>query len=336
MEFYGIGRIHRMNQSVAVDREIQQERSIMPHTAIVQVDQLFRCLHPLILLRMIEPSRTNGHITLGRHPLVAVDMSILQFRIIGISRIHLPLAQERPVGGTGKAFLVAHPAASRAAVGKDNGLRLDGIEHLINTRIVIIVFPVDGTGILRPAIPAVASVGSVEPHLKHRTIVRQQVVQLRIEIRKVIGRTVVSLMTVPGRQVHRKLQSVFLTSLRQFLHHISLTVLPGRMLHAVLRAFERPQTEAIVMLGRQNHPLHAGLYQCPGPLLTVEFFRIEQFRVGISIAPFTVVESIQSKMNERISLHLLPCYLLGLRNRQNGFGSRNRLGSAGNQCRGNQ
>ena len=33
------------------------------------------CLHPVVLLRMIKPARTDRHITLGSRPLIAVRMS---------------------------------------------------------------------------------------------------------------------------------------------------------------------------------------------------------------------------------------------------------------------
>ena len=51
------------------------------------------------------------------------------------------------------------------------------------------------------------------------------------------------------------------------------------------------------------------------PLLTVQTSRIKRFRIGVAIAPFPVIESIETEMHKGISFHLLPIYLLFLRNR---------------------
>ena len=94
MEIHCISRVNRMNQSISVYRKIQQQSCIVTHTAIVEVCQLFYCLHTIIFLRMIEPSRTNGNITLCCHPLITVSMTVLQFSIFRITGINLSGTQE--------------------------------------------------------------------------------------------------------------------------------------------------------------------------------------------------------------------------------------------------
>ena len=169
----------------------------MPHTAVIKVCQLLHRLHPVVLLRMIKPARTDRHITLGSRPLIAVRMSVLQFPILRISRINLSGTQERPVCRSGKSILVTYPAASGTAIREYNSLRLKLVNHFIGTRIVIVSLPVYGTGIFCSAIPAITAIGPVKPDFKHRAIIGQQLVQLSIEIIHIFRSSIIGLMPVP-------------------------------------------------------------------------------------------------------------------------------------------
>ena len=154
--------------------------------------------------------------------------------------MYFSFAQERPIGSPGKTFFVAYPAATRSSIRENDSLRLNTIQHFIDTRIIIIVFAIDGTYILSTTIPAVTSIRSVKPYFKYRSIVCQQVMQLCIKVRQILRCTIISLMAIPWRKINSKLKSIFLTSLRQFFHHISLSVLPRRVLYTIFRSFERP------------------------------------------------------------------------------------------------
>ena len=70
------------------------------------------------------------------------------------------------------------------------------------------------------------------------------------------------------------------------------------------------------MLGCEYHALHSGSNECLHPLLAVEACRVECLRVGVAISPLTVVECVQSEVDEGVSLHFLPVYLLLLGQRQ--------------------
>ncbi len=179
---HGVGRVDGVDETVAVHGEVEQEGGVVAHAAVVEVHELLRRLHLVVLLGVIEPSWAYRHVALRRRPLVAVGMAILQFGILGIARVDLSLAQERPVGLAGETLLVAHPSASGTAVAEDHGLRLQAVEHGEDTWVVVIVFAVYGAPVLGSAIVAVATVGTVEPHLKHLAVVGHEVAQLRVEI----------------------------------------------------------------------------------------------------------------------------------------------------------
>ena len=132
-----------MDETVAVDGEVEQQRSVVAHRAIVEVSKLFGRFHTIVLFGVIEPTRTDRHVALGSRPLVAVGVSVLQFGVVGVARVNRVLAQERPVGLAGKSFLVAHPAAARTAVAEHHGVRLNAVEHSEDMWVVIVVLAVD-------------------------------------------------------------------------------------------------------------------------------------------------------------------------------------------------
>ena len=310
VEGHGVGRVDRVDQPVAVHGEVEQEGGVVAHAAIVEVGQLLRRLHLVVLLGVVEPSRANGHVALRRRPLVAVGVAILQLRVFGIAWIHLALAQESPVGLSGHSLLVAHPSASGSAVAEDHGLRLQAVEHLEDARVVVIVFAVYGAPVLCAAIVAVAAVGTVEPHLEHLAVVGHEVAQLGVEIRQVLRRGILGARAVPRREVDGEPQPVFLARVGHLAHNVALAVAPWRAAHVVVVAGEGPQAEAIVVLGREYDALHAGAHESARPLLTVETLGVEGLGVGVTIAPLAVVERVEAEMYEGIGLHLLPVHLL--------------------------
>ena len=143
--------------------------------------------------------------------------------------------------------------------------------------------------------------------------------QLCIKVRQILRCTIISLMTIPRRKINGKLKTIFLTSLRQLFHHISLSVFPRRVLYTIVCTFKRPQAESVVMFGSKNHSFHTSFYQCLRPLFTIQIRRIKRFRIRISISPFPVIKRVQTEMDKSIRFHLLPFHLLGFRYRKNRF-----------------
>ena len=282
----------------------------MAHAAVVEVYQMVHAFHLVVLLFVVEPSRTDRHIALCGHPLVAIGVAILQLPVFLITRIHLVFPQESPVGGTGVAVFVAHPSASGASVGEDDGLWLVLVDSLPCPGIVIVGAAVDSTRLAGTTVVAVSTVGTVEPYLEDVAILCQEFVELCMEILTVQRCAVKSLMAVPGRQVDTEFESVFLAGCRQFTHDIALAVLVGSIAYAVVGVFGRPEAETVVVLGRDDDALHAGISQCLGPLLAVKPRRVETLERCIAVSPLPVAESVGTEMDKRIGLHLLPRHLV--------------------------
>ena len=300
VEVDGVSRVDRVDETFAVDGEVEQQRSVVSYRAVVEVGKLFGRLHTVVLLRMVEPARTYRHVALGSRPLVAVGVSVLQFGVVGVARINRVLAQECPVGLACEALLVAHPAASRSAVAEDHGVGLNAVEHGEDMRVVIVVLAVDSARVLGTAIVAVATVGTVEPHLEHVAVVGEQVVELSVEVGQVARRSVVGTRAVPRREIHRELQSVLLAGVRQFAHDVALSVLIRRACHVVVVALERPEAEAVMVFCCENDALHACCHERLCPLFAVETCGVERSRVGVAVAPFAVVERVQTEVDEGV------------------------------------
>ena len=140
--------------------------------------------------------------------------------------------------------------------------------------------------------------------------------ELSVEVRQVAWCSIVGTRAIPRREVHRELQVVLLARLRQFAYDVALAVLVRRAAHVVVVALEGPQTEAVVMLRSEYHALHAGSHECLCPLLAVETCGVERSRIGVAVAPFAVVERVQTEVDESVGLHALPVDLLLLRERK--------------------
>ena len=264
---------------------------------------------------MIKPSRTDRDITFCRYPLVTVSVSVLQFAIFRIARIHFARPQERPVGSSGKSVLVTYPAATGTSVGENNGLWLEFIQYFIDTWIVVVSLAVDGTAVFGSAIPSVTAVGTVKPNLEYFAIIGHQLSQLFMEIIYIFRCTVVSLVSVPGREINGEFNAVFLTGGCQFTYNISFTVLVRSVTDTIFCQFGRPQAKAIMVFGGKDYSFHTRFYKGFHPLFAVQLGWVERFRVRISVSPFTVVESVQTEVNESIRFHFLPFHLFFFGNR---------------------
>ena len=64
---------------------------------------------------------------------------------------------------------------------------------------------------------------------------------------------------------------------------------------------------------RQNHHFHAGGFHGLAPLIRVELFQVEDFRVFLSASPFQAGETVRSEMDEGDKLVLQCRQLVGRR-----------------------
>ena len=213
MEGYGISAVYGIHPTLAIHREVQQQCGIVPYRFIIQVCQLLWCLHLRILLRVIEPTRTDGYIALGRNPAVAVRMTCCQLFALVITRIDYILAQERPIGSACLAPLVAYPTAPWTSIAEDDGLWLMLLYDGVNLGVVVIVAMVNLALLPGPSVVAVATIGTVQPHLEERTVLRNQLRQLLVVVIHIGLTSVFSMVSVPRRQIDAHLQAVFVASL---------------------------------------------------------------------------------------------------------------------------
>ena len=238
---------------------------------------------------MIEPSWTDAGVALAGTPGIAIGMSRLQFLVSGIT------------GST---------------IREDDRTRLQVINDAPSLGIVIIGATVYLTFLAGATIPAITAIGSVKPHLKHLTILRHQFLQLTIVIVDILRRAITRLMTVPWREVYSHLNAMALAGLSEIAHHIALAVTPGRGCHTIVGPFAGPQAIAIVMFAGEYHTFHPSLDQRLYPLVTIQSGGVERIGWRIAIAPLLVQECVWPKVDKGISLHPLPCHLLGRWHRQ--------------------
>ena len=222
------------------------------------------------------------------------------------------MVQQTPVGLTHIASLGAYPTqvTTVATIVPDKTLGLQLADHAVGLGPLVVGRAVDMAHLVGTTIPAIATIGTVEPHLEDITIVGQQFAQLVAEIGDV-GRTpVFGMVSVPWREVDGKGEALLATGLCQLAHHVALALFPGGVLHRVVGIRGRPHAEAAVVLGGEDDATHACLFADTSPLATVEVGGIEQLRVFIAEAPFLIGIRVQRVMDEGIHLHILPSQLV--------------------------
>mgnify|MGYP000848735796 CR=1 FL=1 len=74
-----------------------------------------------------------------------------------------------------------------------------------------------------------------------------------------------------------------------------------------------------MVLDRQDHHLHAGRFHGFAPLVRVEFFQVEDFRVFLSASPFQAGETVRPEMDEGDEFVLQRRQLVGRRHDMGGF-----------------
>ena len=187
------------------------------------------------------------------------------------------LVQQTPVGGTHISCFSAYPAevASVATVVPDDRIRLQLSYHAERLGPLVIGLAVDAPGLVGTAIPTVATIGAIEPHLEDVAVVRQQFTQLVAEISHILSTTVFRMVTVPGRQIDGELQTFLTAGVGQLTYHIAHAVFPRSVLNRVICICRRPHAETAVMLGGEDDALHARLLAHTRPLAAVEAGGIE-------------------------------------------------------------
>ena len=106
------------------------------------------------------------------------------------------------------------------------------------------------------------TIGSVEPDFVYFTIIGKQFSQLFDKEFVVFRRIPITrCIPIPGREVNTELDTVFITGITEFTHHITLSAFPRRRDHGVVSSPGRPQAKSIMMLGGQDSHLETRLFE---------------------------------------------------------------------------
>src|SRR5258707_3527665 len=104
----------------------------------------------------------------------------------------------------------------------------------------------------------------------------------------------------------------------KLLHDVPFSIFPRAVLYGMLGVMTGPQTNPVVMFGRENQALHAGIFGRRGDLVGVEVGWIEDRFAFVAVAPFFICEGIHREVNEPIEFHLMPPELAWRGNRAEG------------------
>ena len=309
--------IRRGDAAGAIDRKIEQQIGVAPHAFIIDVDQPRETFELVVFPRMIEPARTYRDVALARQPCIAVGLAAGEIiePFIAAALYHAPIRLSGP------ALFVAYPAdvGARAAENHRSGLQF--VDRPARPLVAVIGLGVDAALLVRTAVPAVAAVRAVEPVFEKRPVTGEQFAHLVVEISDILLPPVFRMVAVPRRKIDAELESVPAAGIGQLPHQIPLAAAPRGVLHAVLGIGRRPETEPVVVLGREHHAFHSGGPERPHPLVAIQIRRVERRSRSIAVPPFHVVERIEPVMDEGVGFQLLPSELTGIRHRKKRRGS---------------
>src|SRR5450759_3245400 len=97
-----------------------------------------------------------------------------------------------------------------------------------------------------------------------------------------------------------------MTSLHEFPDDVALARSPRTRCDRVTGGALGPQTEAVVMLGRQDERSSAGVSRGASPLTGVQRRRHPDRRVLMPVAPLAIGEGIHTEVQEESELVTLP------------------------------
>ena len=143
------------------------------------------------------------------------------------------------------------------------------------------------------------------------------------------------MVAVPRREVQSRAEPLGSTGVHELANDVALPAAERARGDRVSRRGSRPETEAVVMLRREDQRAEAGGLRRACPLSRVEPSRIEDGRVFLAVPPFTVGEGVHPEMEEHRQLVALPGQLRLARHRECGTAARRTQGERGT-CSGGQ
>src|SRR6185437_14907860 len=271
-----------------------------------QLYQLSGTLRTRVLRGMVEPAWANGHIGLAGAPHAAAWIAMLQHLRHRVSaragEWHDFGIHGGPVRIAGDAALVPNPSDVRTRVREDDRLWLQSPDQRPGARPIVHLLASAGA----------FTVGAVEPDFMNATVLREQLGELRAVEIVIAGRvTVRMLVPVPRRKVQSSPEPLRRTRVHELAHDVARAASPRASGHAVFCCFCWPETEAVVMLGREDHCAEASAARAPRPLPRIEVRGREQGGILLSVTPFAIGEGVHAKVHEHRQLVALPLELRG-------------------------
>src|SRR5262245_14150032 len=138
-----------VNQSAAVDTDVEQKVTVAADRGVINIHQLVDRFEPFILVCVIEPSRTNRYVALGRNPFVAVLVSPVKRSLISKAGKGAFVITIGPVGLACDPAFVTYPTNVGPGIAENNGIGFgaaDGGEktiEIIDHALFVVVRPVE-------------------------------------------------------------------------------------------------------------------------------------------------------------------------------------------------
>ncbi len=303
-----------MNQSATIRWEVEQQHAVVTDRSAINIPKFLYAFHAAVFLSMIKPTGTDRYIGFGRDICITAFYSFVQPFIV------LPFISDayrvgsRPTRITGFAGLISHPThiGKRIRVlGPEN----DTVRLLLSHN--LIPMGIDGSS------QFVCS-GTVPPSFPDFSIVTHQFFQLvtiilLVLLRSIKGRKM--LVPVVRTQIDARLNAILLASIHKLAHNVSLSILPGRVLHSIIRIFTGPKAKPIGMFGCNDGTGDTGRLKGTHPLSAIEGRRIEYSCRSTSV-PFVYIllKGIDPEVKESDHLPVIPLYLSRTGSQPVGFG----------------
>ena len=217
--------------------------------------------------------------------------------------VGLPLAEVPVEDGAAHrihvATLVAGPAVFGAELAAEDGyLGLQFAHEAQDLAEAVVAFG-NLPRLLGAAVPAVAAVGAVEPHLEDLAVPAvQQLAHLGVVDLDVFFGRVVGAVAVPRRAVDAELQPGAAAGVAHLAHVVALSAAERRLGDVVLSRLGGPEAEAVVVLGDHHQPADAAVPARADDLVGVEARGGEHRGVLVAVAPFAVGEGVESPVDD--------------------------------------
>ncbi len=190
-------------------------------------------------------------------------------------------------------------------------------------RHIIIYGCVDLTHTASSSIIAVATVGSVKPHLKLVGAILNHLFTLLDEYFRHIRRVaVMDIVSVPGADVKAIFHAEVAGGLPEIAGDIgSFAGIVTSPRYIVVGGGGGPEAESVVVFHYGYTALHAGSFDSLKPLTGIGHRRWGEYRgVGVASTPFEAGEGVHAEMEEAVKLGFVPKHLSLCRDGKHGSG----------------